>query len=98
MLFEQTVLGELAFGTKFRALPPDPVLDVPGAIEFFGFGGLERASPWELSQGGGQRLALAALLVGAPACWCSTSRRPGRTPTTKRRSCACSTGCASAPA
>jgi ABC-type glutathione transport system ATPase component len=42
------------------------VLDVPGAIEFFGFDGLEEASPWELSQGGRQRLALAALLVGAP--------------------------------
>ncbi len=66
MLFAETVIGELEFGTRFRALPPDPVLDVPGAIEFFGFGGLERVSPWELSQGGRQRLALAALLVGAP--------------------------------
>jgi energy-coupling factor transporter ATP-binding protein EcfA2 len=66
MLFEETVEGELGFGSKFRALPPDPVLDVPGAIEFFGFAGLERVSPWELSQGGRQRLALAALLVGAP--------------------------------
>ena len=37
-----------------------------GAIDFFGFGGLEQTSPWELSQGGRQRLALAALLVGAP--------------------------------
>jgi energy-coupling factor transport system ATP-binding protein len=66
MLFEETVIGELRFGSKFRALPPDPVLDVEGAIEFFGFRGLERTSPWELSQGGRQRLALAALLVGAP--------------------------------
>ena len=66
MLFEETVVGELSFGSKFRALPPDPVLDVPGAIEFFGFTGLEQVSPWELSQGGRQRLALAALLVGAP--------------------------------
>ncbi len=66
MLFEETVIGELKFGSKFRALPPDPVLDVDGAIEFFGFRGLERTSPWELSQGGRQRLALAALLVGAP--------------------------------
>jgi len=39
---------------------------VPDAIEFFGFGGREEDSPWELSQGGRQRLALAALLVGAP--------------------------------
>ncbi|MGO8956214.1 MAG: ABC transporter ATP-binding protein [Streptosporangiaceae bacterium] len=66
MLFEETVIGELKFGSKFRALPPDPVLDVDSAIEFFGFRGLERTSPWELSQGGRQRLALAALLVGAP--------------------------------
>ncbi len=66
MLFEETVIGELKFGSKFRALPPDPVLDVEGAIEFFGFRGLERTSPWELSQGGRQRLALGALLVGAP--------------------------------
>jgi energy-coupling factor transport system ATP-binding protein len=66
MLFEETVIGELKFGSKFRALPPDPVLDVEGAIEFFGFRGLEKTSPWELSQGGRQRLALAALLVGAP--------------------------------
>ena len=66
MLFEETVIGELRFGSKFRALPPDPVLDVEGAIEFFGFRGLEQRSPWELSQGGRQRLALAALLVGAP--------------------------------
>jgi energy-coupling factor transport system ATP-binding protein len=66
MLFEETVIGELMFGSKFRALPPNPVLDVEGAIEFFGFRGLEKTSPWELSQGGRQRLALAALLVGAP--------------------------------
>ena len=66
MLFEETVIGELKFGSRFRALPPDPVLDVQGAIEFFGFAGLEQVSPWELSQGGRQRLALAALLVGAP--------------------------------
>ncbi len=66
MLFEETVIGELKFGSKFRALPPDPVLDVDGAIEFFGFRGLEQTSPWELSQGGRQRLALGALLVGAP--------------------------------
>ncbi len=66
MLFEETVIGELKFGSKFRAMPPDPVLDVDEAIEFFGFRGLERTSPWELSQGGRQRLALAALLVGAP--------------------------------
>ena len=66
MLFEETVIGELKFGSKFRALPPDPVLTVEQAIEFFGFAGLEDTSPWELSQGGRQRLALAALLVGAP--------------------------------
>jgi energy-coupling factor transport system ATP-binding protein len=66
MLFEETVLRELSFGSRFRALPPDPVLDVAGAIDFFGFRGLEKTSPWELSQGGRQRLALAALLVGAP--------------------------------
>jgi energy-coupling factor transporter ATP-binding protein EcfA2 len=66
MLFEETVIGELSFGSRFRAMPPDPVLDVQGAIEFFGFAGLEQVSPWELSQGGRQRLALAALLVGAP--------------------------------
>ncbi len=66
MLFEETVIGELRFGSRFRALPPDPVLDVAGAIDFFGFRGLEQTSPWELSQGGRQRLALAALLVGAP--------------------------------
>ncbi|HEY6278026.1 MAG TPA: energy-coupling factor transporter ATPase [Streptosporangiaceae bacterium] len=66
MLFAETVKEELEFGTRFRALPPDPVLDVAGAIEFFGFAGQEEASPWELSQGGRQRLALAALLVGAP--------------------------------
>jgi energy-coupling factor transport system ATP-binding protein len=66
MLFEDSVIDELKFGTKFRALPPNPVLDVEGAIDFFGFRGLEEMSPWELSQGGRQRLALAALLVGAP--------------------------------
>jgi energy-coupling factor transport system ATP-binding protein len=66
MLFEETVIGELRFGSRFRALPPDPVLTVEEAIEFFGFAGLEEMSPWELSQGGRQRLALAALLVGAP--------------------------------
>ncbi len=66
MLFEETVLRELEFGFRFRARPEHPVLDVPDAIEFFGFAGLEQASPWELSQGGRQRLALAALLVGAP--------------------------------
>jgi len=42
------------------------VLDVAGAVKFFGFEDLTDASPWELSQGGRQRLALAALLVGAP--------------------------------
>jgi energy-coupling factor transport system ATP-binding protein len=66
MLFETTVLKELEFGFRFRARPKDPVLDVAEAIEFFGFGGREQDSPWELSQGGRQRLALAALLVGAP--------------------------------
>ena len=66
MLFEETVIGELSFGSKFRAMPPDPVLNVEEAIDFFGFRGLERMSPWELSQGGRQRLALGALLVGAP--------------------------------
>ena len=66
MLFEETVIRELSFGSRFRALPPNPVLDVPAAIDFFGFAGLEQVSPWELSQGGRQRLALAALLVGAP--------------------------------
>jgi energy-coupling factor transport system ATP-binding protein len=66
MLFEDKVIDELKFGSKFRAMPADPVLDVAGAIDFFGFTGLEDVSPWELSQGGRQRLALAALLVGAP--------------------------------
>jgi len=66
MLFETTVLKELEFGFRFRARPKDPVLDVAEAIEFFGFAGREADSPWELSQGGRQRLALAALLVGAP--------------------------------
>jgi energy-coupling factor transporter ATP-binding protein EcfA2 len=66
MLFETTVVKELEFGFRFRARPKDPVLDVPEAIEFFGFAGREEDSPWELSQGGRQRLALAALLVGAP--------------------------------
>jgi energy-coupling factor transport system ATP-binding protein len=66
MLFADHVLAELEFGFRFRGRPADPVLDVAGAIEFFGFSGLEDASPWELSQGGRQRLALAALLVGAP--------------------------------
>ena len=66
MLFAERVRDELLFGFRFRARPKDPVLDVAGAIEFFGFTGLEDASPWELSQGGRQRLALAALLVGAP--------------------------------
>jgi energy-coupling factor transport system ATP-binding protein len=66
MLFEETVIAELRFGSRFRALPPDPVLTVDEAVEFFGFRGLEQMSPWELSQGGRQRLALAALLVGAP--------------------------------
>jgi energy-coupling factor transport system ATP-binding protein len=66
MLFEETVERELSFGSRFRVMPPDPVLDVQGAIDFFGFRGLEKTSPWELSQGGRQRLALAALLVGAP--------------------------------
>jgi energy-coupling factor transport system ATP-binding protein len=66
MLFAERVLAELEFGFRFRGKPKDPVLDVPGALEFFGLSGLEEASPWELSQGGRQRLALAALLVGAP--------------------------------
>jgi energy-coupling factor transporter ATP-binding protein EcfA2 len=66
MLFEETVIGELRFGSRFRALPPDPVLSVEEAVDFFGFRGLEQTSPWELSQGGRQRLALGALLVGAP--------------------------------
>lgn len=66
MLFADHVLAELEFGFRFRGRPKDPVLDVAGAIEFFGLSGLEDASPWELSQGGRQRLALAALLVGAP--------------------------------
>jgi energy-coupling factor transport system ATP-binding protein len=66
MLFETTVLRELEFGFRFRPRPKAPVLGVPDAIEFFGFAGQEDASPWELSQGGRQRLALAALLVGAP--------------------------------
>jgi energy-coupling factor transport system ATP-binding protein len=66
MLFETTVRKELEFGFRFRARPEHPVLGVPEAIEFFGFAGREDDSPWELSQGGRQRLALAALLVGAP--------------------------------
>lgn len=66
MLFETTVLRELEFGFRFRARPEHPVLDVAEAIGFFGFTGREEDSPWELSQGGRQRLALAALLAGAP--------------------------------
>jgi len=66
MLFETTVRKELEFGFRFRARPKNPVLDVAEAVEFFGFTGREQDSPWELSQGGRQRLALAALLVGAP--------------------------------
>jgi energy-coupling factor transporter ATP-binding protein EcfA2 len=66
MLFETTVRKELEFGFRFRARPKDPVLDVPEAVKFFGFTEREEDSPWELSQGGRQRLALAALLVGAP--------------------------------
>jgi energy-coupling factor transport system ATP-binding protein len=66
MLFETTVGKELEFGFRFRARPENPVLGVTEAIEFFGFAGREDDSPWELSQGGRQRLALAALLVGAP--------------------------------
>jgi energy-coupling factor transport system ATP-binding protein len=66
MLFETTVVKELEFGFRFRARPEHPVLNVTEAIEFFGFTGREADSPWELSQGGRQRLALAALLVGAP--------------------------------
>jgi energy-coupling factor transport system ATP-binding protein len=66
MLFETTVRKELEFGFRFRARPEHPVLDVAEAIEFFGFAGREDDSPWELSQGGRQRLALGALLVGAP--------------------------------
>lgn len=66
MLFETTVLKELEFGFRFRARPEHPVLSVDEAVEFFGFSGREEDSPWELSQGGRQRLALAALLVGAP--------------------------------
>jgi energy-coupling factor transport system ATP-binding protein len=66
MLFETTVRKELEFGFKFRARPDHPVLSVAEAIEFFGFAGREDDSPWELSQGGRQRLALGALLVGAP--------------------------------
>jgi energy-coupling factor transporter ATP-binding protein EcfA2 len=66
MLFAETVIGELEFGSRFRARPAAPVLDVAGAVEFFGFRDQQQASPWELSQGGRQRLALAAILVGAP--------------------------------
>jgi energy-coupling factor transport system ATP-binding protein len=66
MLFETTVRKELEFGFRFRARPEKPVLGVAEAVEFFGFAGREDHSPWELSQGGRQRLALAALLVGAP--------------------------------
>jgi energy-coupling factor transporter ATP-binding protein EcfA2 len=66
MLFGQTVRDELEFGFKFRARPRDPVLTVAEAIDFFGLAGLDEVSPWELSQGGRQRLALGALLVGAP--------------------------------
>jgi energy-coupling factor transport system ATP-binding protein len=66
MLFETTVRRELEFGFRFRARPANPVLDVAEAVGFFGFDGREGDSPWELSQGGRQRLALAALLVGAP--------------------------------
>jgi energy-coupling factor transport system ATP-binding protein len=66
MLFAETVRGELEFGLRYRAPPASSILDLVGAVEFFGFDGLEHHSPWELSQGGRQRLALAALLVGAP--------------------------------
>ena len=67
MLFEETVIGELEFGSRFRALPPDPVLDVAGRDRLLRLPRpASRTVPWELSQGGRQRLALAALLVGAP--------------------------------
>jgi energy-coupling factor transporter ATP-binding protein EcfA2 len=71
MLFAETVRAELEFGTKFRALPPNPVLDVHGAIEFFGFTGQQEISPWELSQGSGSRWPRSWL--GRPVSSCSTS-------------------------
>ncbi len=67
MLFSTTVAGELGFGFEHRRDPtPAPSLDLATVTSTFGFTGLEETSPWELSQGGRQRLVLASLLVGAP--------------------------------
>jgi energy-coupling factor transport system ATP-binding protein len=67
MLFASTVAGELRFGWEHRAPQlRSPFLDVESVTNAFGFAELGDRSPWELSQGGRQRLALAALLVGAP--------------------------------
>lgn len=68
MLFCETVGKELAFGAKYRKRDvASPFLDVGAITEAFGFAEMGDRSPWELSQGGRQRLALGALLVGAPA-------------------------------
>jgi ABC-type nitrate/sulfonate/bicarbonate transport system ATPase subunit len=64
------IVIEHRFGFRFRAKPKDPVLEVPEAIEFFGFRGREDDSPWELSQGGRQRLPPPAVM----------RRRGGRRP------------------
>jgi hypothetical protein len=74
MLFAETIRGELEFGCRFRAPPASPVLDIAGAVEFFGFDGLEHHSPWELSQGGRQRLAVFGLSV-LPWFWLHPSRQ-----------------------
>jgi len=68
MLFCETVSKELAFGAKYRKRDlASPFLDLGAITEAFGFAEMGDCSPWELSQGGRQRLALGALLVGAPA-------------------------------
>lgn len=68
MLFGRTVAEELRFGdTHRRAAPGSPRLALDAIAQAFGFDELGELSPWQLSQGGRQRLALAAQLVGAPA-------------------------------
>lgn len=68
MLFCERVAKELAFGAKYRKRDiASPFLDVGAVTEALGFAEMGDRNPWELSQGGRQRLALGALLVGAPA-------------------------------
>ena len=63
MLFGQSVRDELEFGFRFRVRPPQPVLGVAEAIEFFGFAGQERLSRVPLNFGGGPVDHQAALTV-----------------------------------